>query len=218
MIRRKLSWAIPVVCCALAVCIGCKNETSTDNGPDTVVEPEPDATTVVDPEPEVPAAPAIPEVRMTEELAATCLVRNGDVLPNVELPDLQGNPHSLSELKGEKLTVVFFWTSGNEYSLAELQDLTVDVAEPYLEKGVRVIGVNEGDSAEVVAEQAEKAGVRFPILLDPGGLYFAKVAKEKLPRTYVLDANGVILWFDMEYSEITREELQQTIKVALGEI
>jgi len=58
----------------------------------------------------------------------------------------------------------------------------------------------------------------MPIFIDPGGALFAQVAHEKLPRIYVLDAEGKVLWFDMEYSEITREEMLQTIQVALGEI
>jgi hypothetical protein len=33
------------------------------------------------------------------------------------------------------------------------------------------------------------------------------VATEHLPRTYLLDAEGRILWFDLEYSRATAREL-----------
>jgi len=32
-----------------------------------------------------------------------------------------------------------------------------------------------------------------------------------LPWTFVLDANGKIVWFDLEYSLSTRRELQQAL-------
>ena len=36
----------------------------------------------------------------------------------------------------------------------------------------------------------------FPNLLDADGKAFAQVGSEKLPRTFVLDPSGKILWFD----------------------
>ena len=65
--------------------------------------------------------------------------------------------------------------------------------------------------ADVVAKHTEEADVTFPSLLDPGGAYFAAVATERLPRIYLLDADGKILWFDMEYTETTRGALKQAI-------
>jgi hypothetical protein len=36
-----------------------------------------------------------------------------------------------------------------------------------------------------------------------------------LPRTYLLDSSGKILWFDLEYSRSTRRELNQAIRYVL---
>jgi hypothetical protein len=52
--------------------------------------------------------------------------------------------------------------------------------------------------------------------MDPKNEYFAKVAREKVLRTYLLDADGKILWFDVEYSRSTHRDLLQGIDVALG--
>jgi hypothetical protein len=84
---------------------------------------------------------------------------------------------------------------------------------------VRVIGICVGDPPEIVQEQAAKVRAAFPILLDPKGEYFAKLAKDKrMPRTYLLDSGGRILWFDVQFSNSTRRELVQSIRVALGEL
>jgi peroxiredoxin len=172
---------------------------------------------------EPPPPPTIPEVHLTDALQELCLVGVGDPMPDAELVDLEGQKQGLAGLRGEKLTLVFFWTRGNsEFSAMAapmaLEDLQKDVHEPYGEKGVGVVAVNEGDTAEAVKETVTEAGVTFASLLDPDGALFAQVAKERLPRPYLLDAEGKILWFDLEYSQATRDNLMQAIEVALGEI
>ena len=172
---------------------------------------------------EPPPPPTIPEVRLLESDRQTCLVDVDDPMPDADLLNLEGEKQSLAELRGEKLTVVFFWTIGDsEFAAlraqAALEDLQKDVHEPYAEKGVQVITVNEGDAAESVKKLVDEAVVAFANLLDTDGAFFAKGAKEKLPRPYLLDAEGKILWFDLEFSRTTRDNLMQAIQVALGEI
>jgi hypothetical protein len=53
-------------------------------------------------------------------------------------------------------------------------------------------------------------------LLDAEGRAFAEVGSEKLPRTYLVDAQGKILWFDIEYSLSTRRELHQALRAVVG--
>ncbi|MEE9602365.1 MAG: TlpA disulfide reductase family protein, partial [Thermoguttaceae bacterium] len=148
---------------------------------------------------------------------ASCLVKVGDVMPVAELPDVGGGMHSLADLYGEKLTVVFFWKSHKKYAVAEFEDLDGDIVAPYFEKGVRVIGINVGDSPEQVEAQIQKVDAKFANLLDPNEAFFAQVATEKVPRTYLLDSQGRILWFDLEYSPSTRRNLERGIKFVLGE-
>jgi peroxiredoxin len=164
----------------------------------------------------------IPEVLLLEAEQQTCLVNVGDVMPDAQLPDLTGKVQSLRGLAGEKLTVVFFWTAGSsEYSPIRarqaLLDLQKDVFEPYHEKGVQVIGVNEADTAEVAGRIIGEAKITFPSLLDSEGALFAKVATEGLPRPYLLDAEGKILWLGLEFSQTSLKKLTQGIRVALGE-
>ena len=215
------SWIMLLAACLAATCIGCPGK-PTEEDP---VEPPPIEEPVV-PEEETPIGVSpepvveIPQVKLTEALAATCLVRVGDAMPLAELPAIGGGVTPLADAYGEKLTVLFFWNGASIYAMTELEDLTEDVAQPFAEKGVRVIGVNEGDPPEEAAGQAEGVGAKFANFLDLDGAYFAKVATEtkKMPRTFLLDAEGKILWFDIEYSSTTRRDLLQGIQVALGEL
>jgi len=62
-----------------------------------------------------------------------------------------------------------------------------------------------------------KIGIKVPCFFDPNSAFFAKVAKSILPRVYLLDASGKIIWFDTEYTQSTRRNLMMAVKVILGE-
>jgi len=172
---------------------------------------------------EPPPPPTIPNVRLSEALLATCLVRVGDTMPDADLPDFAGNVVALRSLSGQKLTVVCFWAGGNskhneQSAIVLLEDLEKEIFEPCAAKGVQVIGVNEKEMAQTAGPLVSQAGAKFPNLLDAQGALLSKVATEKIPRIYLLDTAGKILWFDVEYSRSTRRELLQAVRVALGEI
>lgn len=167
-----------------------------------------------------PAKPApvkqLPQVAMSQELLETCLVKVGDVIPDAEIADLQGAKQRPRALLGKSLTVLFLWNSSDPRSPGGLEDLQADFAQPLAAEGVAVVAVHCGDQVEAAKAIAQKAQTKFPVLLDTDGAYLAKLAKEKLPRTYLLDAEGKILWFDVEYTRTTQRDLKQAIQFVLG--
>jgi peroxiredoxin len=177
------------------------------------------------PAPEQPAPPpTIAKVALSNELSATCLVRVGDTMPDADLPDVAGKVQSLAGLSGKKLTVVCLWSVGTTHrsqltAQATLDDLMRDVAEPFKQKGVAVVAVDVGDAAAKVQSAVAEVGAAFPVLLDSQGKYLAKVAKDRrMPRIFLLDAGGRVLWFDLEWSRQSRVDLVQSIRAALGEL
>lgn len=167
--------------------------------------------------PEPPPAPKFPVVKMPASLEGTCLVKVGGSIPEAELANLEGKQVALRSLFGKKLTVLLFWQSENLYATQALELLELDVAKPFAEKGVRVVGISVKDSPEAARKAVQEPGVKYPNLLDPKGEFFAKVATEKIPRVYLLDPSGKVLWLDIEYSSSTRRDLEQAIKLTLGE-
>ena len=136
-------------------------------------------------------------------------------MPNLELPDLQGQSRQLKDLLGDRLTVVVFWNARYVFALEQFSRLQRDVVDEFSSFGVAVVAVNVGDQVDDVRHiAAEHQGV-FPCLLDKDGMAFGQVATTKLPRTYVLDAEGRVLWFDIEYSRTTERELNNAIKYSL---
>jgi peroxiredoxin len=171
-----------------------------------------------------PATPprSLPKVGLTDALRATCLVQVGDVMPQGELLAGNGKTNLLKNLFGEKLTVLFFWSNGeSDYvrktAESALHDLQADLVEPYENQGVKVLAVNVAGQPDAVKKQIEKSGVKAPCYFDPKGTLFAKIATGHLPRLYLLDASGKILWFDVEYSRVSRRNLIQAVQFSLSE-
>jgi len=159
-------------------------------------------------------APAnIPKVQFSKREEKLCLVKVGDTLPAIELPQIGGSGTTkLADLFGKKATVVVFWKSDRRMAGEQLADLGPDVVEPFGKQGVAVVGVAVNESAASAAEALNKAGAGLTNLLDADGTAFALVGSERLPRTYVLDSSGKIVWFDIEYSLTTRRELHEALR------
>jgi peroxiredoxin len=164
-----------------------------------------------------PALPRVPKVVLNEQYLKASLVKVDDPMPEGELPDAEGKKHALRSLRGQKATVLLFWTGENPYSTQALADLEPDIVGRYGTRGIQVIGINHRQTAEDVRSAVQEASAKYPILLDTDGAFFAKVATEKLPRLYLLDAQGKVLWFDVEYSETTRRQLATAIEAVLAE-
>jgi peroxiredoxin len=139
-------------------------------------------------------------------------------MPAFELQELGGNERKrLTDLAGEKATLLVFWKADRRMAREQLADLRYDVIEPFAERGVAVVGIAVEQSAADAEKTLQRAGAKFPHLLDPDGEAFAQVGNEKLPRTYLLDPGGKILWFDIEYSHATRRELNQALQALASE-
>jgi peroxiredoxin len=161
----------------------------------------------------------IPPVVLSNEHQALCKVKVGGAMPNLELPKLGGDNAAtkLAESYGKKATVIIFWRGDRRMAREQLADMEPDVLEPFADKGVAVIGIAVEESAQNTQAALQKAKASFANLLDASGKAFAQIGSQKLPRTYVVDANGKIVWFDIEYSHATRRELKQVLQALVGE-
>jgi thiol-disulfide isomerase/thioredoxin len=197
---------------------------SAAGGPQTASKPRPDngdqpaaiVDTIPDFEPHVELV--IPTVTLTDYFAATCRVKQGDRLPQWEaLPDLNGRMHAFDDVRSERLTVVLFWSANRPFAVEALADLGPQVAGRYASDGVAVVAINPQDAPSAVEPIAKQIKGDFPLLVDEGGTYLSQIATGILPRLYLVDAQGKILWFDADYGRTTRRHLDQAIQAALQE-
>ncbi len=126
----------------------------------------------------------------------------GTKAPEFSLPDQNGNIHSLTNYKGQKVILYFYpkdMTGG-----CTAQACSFRARYPQIqEKGAVVLGVSK-DSVESHKRFEEKYGLPFPLLADeflevitaydvlkPGK--DGKPTKSLIRSTYLIDENGVII-------------------------
>jgi peroxiredoxin len=162
-----------------------------------------------------PAEVHKPEVILSERHLQTCRVGVGDSFPALTLPDQEGASHDLSQLMGDRMTIVVFWNSKNMYAREQFSRIMKEAYDRYAALGVKVVTINVGDTPEVVQNLVAEHKITTPCLIDVERKAFEQVANDLLPRTYLLDAEGKILWFDLEYSRSQRLSLHNAVHYQL---
>jgi peroxiredoxin Q/BCP len=126
----------------------------------------------------------------------------GQTAPDFTLPDQNGEPLTLSSLRGKKVIVYFYPEAMTPGCTTQACDFR-DSLNRLQRSGYAVVGISR-DSVAKLAEFAKNDHLTFPILSDPDhgihdqwGTYGEKLLYGKkvtgaIRSTFVLDENGVI--------------------------
>lgn len=139
-----------------------------------------------------------------------------DTVPDISLPDPEGNTRQLSEWEGDIL-VINFWGTWCAPCREEVP-LLVDLQEDYGERGVTVLGIAL-DQAEPVRRFAEEYGINYPLLVGEQEALEALEAFGSgtvgLPHTFVADRDGRIVNFHVGLIE--PEDVEALLAPALDD-
>jgi thioredoxin-dependent peroxiredoxin len=126
----------------------------------------------------------------------------GDPAPDFTLPDADGQPVSLSSLRGQRVIVYFYPAAMTPGCTKEACDFRDNLAE-LNGRGIAVLGISPDQPAKL-ARFRDKEGLTFPLLSDPDravlqayGAYGEKMLYGKktvgvIRSTFVIDADGHI--------------------------
>jgi thioredoxin-dependent peroxiredoxin len=143
-------------------------------------------------------------------------VKVGDVAPDFKLASNIGREVSLSEFKGNKSVVLYFYPKDETAGCTKEACAFRDSYEVFKEHGAEVLGVSS-DSVDSHKKFAEHHHLSFPLLSDPNGevrkAYGVPSTLGLLPGrvTYAIDKQGVVKY--MFNSQIHPE---QHVKEALN--
>lgn len=125
-------------------------------------------------------------------------LKPGMAAPDFELPDQNGQPIRLSQYRGNRAVVLYFYpkddTSGCTVEACRFRD---DFAK-FRAAGAEILGISS-DSTESHGKFASKYNLPFTLLSDKGGnvrkLYGVKKTLGIIPgrATYVIDREGILL-------------------------
>jgi len=145
-------------------------------------------------------------------LSGTIGVRAGDQAPDFELPDGSGQTVRLSDFRGRKAVVLYFYPKDDTPGCTKEACTFRDQYQDFADAGAEVIGVSS-DSADSHARFASKYRLPFRLLADSDGAlrkrYGVPATLGLLPGrvTYVIDKQGMV-------RHVFNSQLQATQHVA----
>ena len=111
--------------------------------------------------------------------------------PVFQLQDDRGATVSLDRYRG-KVVVMNLWASWCPPCRAEMPDLQ-RLEDAYGSRGVVVLGVNQGESADRARAFADSLKITFPIWIDDSQRYGRVYAALGLPTTVVIGPDGTVV-------------------------
>ncbi len=149
----------------------------------------------------------------SDDLAKTTLIHAGDMAPDFTVEMLDGGKVTLSELQG-KPTLLIFWATWCPPCRLELSKLQEHIIDRYGDK-INVLPISRGEERAKVEGYISKMGYTFAVGLDGDQSIYRQYATNYIPRCFVIDANGKVLYSGVGYDETVAKEVEQNIDKAL---
>ncbi|MCZ2259495.1 thiol-disulfide oxidoreductase ResA [Sporosarcina sp. G11-34] len=114
----------------------------------------------------------------------------GDMAPDFELVDLEGNKQRLSDYRGEGVFLNFWgtWCPPCKKEMPYIEKLHNEFAD----KGVKVLSINIKESDLKVKTFRDQYGLTFPITIDKDESVKEAYKFIPLPTTYIINKDGKI--------------------------
>jgi peroxiredoxin len=114
----------------------------------------------------------------------------GQPAPDFALDDLDGRTVRLSDLRGQ-VVLINLWATWCSPCRAEMPDL-VTLYQAYKDQGFVILGVDDRERAQTVADFVARNPMPYPILLDPDSRVARAYGVSYLPASFLIDRRGVL--------------------------
>ena len=143
------------------------------------------------------------------------LVKVGDAVPAFVISHDDGTQIVSSSYKGKVVLINFFatWCPPCQKELAEVQKTLWPKYKDNKDFALLVIGREHTDAE--LQKYNEKKGFTFPLYPDRNRAIYGAFAKNLIPRSYLVDKTGNVIYATKGYSDEEFAELMEKIEAAL---
>jgi peroxiredoxin len=145
---------------------------------------------------------------------ASTLTKVGDAVPAFTIETTAGQKLTPASLKGKVVLLNFFatWCGPCVAEMPHLQKLHEQFKD---NDSFAMVSVGREHQADEVKQFAEKQKLTFPVAADPKREAYGLFAKQYIPRNYVIDGEGKIIFQSVGFSEPEFKQMTATIEKAL---
>ena len=137
----------------------------------------------------------------------------GDHIPDFRLPDADGTVHLYSDLRAGRPALLNFWASWCPPCRAEMPALQT-IHDDFSGQGLHLMGIGTMEEAQHSIDFVADSELTFPNLYDPDQELYLYYRTTSIPRTFLIDASGVIQHSFIGGIEL--EEIQPLVEELLG--
>jgi peroxiredoxin len=135
----------------------------------------------------------------------------GDKIPSFSLTTLDGKPFSIDTLKG-KVVLVNFWATWCAPCLAEMPRIEKEIWQKRKGPDFEMIAIAREQNDQEIKGFRDKYNYSFPMGPDPKRGIYAKFANAGIPRNYVINPDGQIVYQSVGYSSEDFEKLMAILE------
>lgn len=150
-----------------------------------------------------------------DDVAATTLIHEGDTAPDFTVEMLNGEKVTLSELRG-KVVLISFWATWCPPCRQEMAHMQEGVIDHFAGQDLVVLPISRGEKRNTVEAYLSKMGYTFAVGLDGDQSIYKKYASNYIPRSFVVDKAGKVVYVAVGYDKTIGDEINAAIKAALA--